>query len=343
MRTYNLLLSIFLCLFLVQINTVKAEELYGIFMVVKGTVDIDSVKTGKNQAKVGVKVYPGDKVTTQKDSRAKIVMSDRNVMNISPESVLTILKYDNDPKSNVKNVELELSQGKVRNNVEQKYDGDKSKFIIKTPTAVAGVRGTQFLTSFDVKSRVTEVVTFKGAVQMAPVLASGKVSAQFVTIKKGEASSVKQGQEAPETPRTVPKEEMKKVEKESQAKQNQPAENSVAEGNDPAGAKPEKSDKDAKKDADNGQEKSVASNENKREPSSETKPTEQTMIDKKDMDLGAAKDVKPPILVEAPPLPPVVPRLPSMVQPQLQNPVIDEIIRVKLNKTTVIIKPVLPQ
>lgn len=327
---------------LILIQPVLADDLYGIFMVVKGTVEVESVKTGKSVGKVGLKVYPGDKITTLKDSRAKISMSDRNVINVSPDSVLTIAKYENDPKSNVRNVELELAQGKVRNNVEQKYDGDKSKFIIKTPTAVAGVRGTQFLTSFDVKTRVTEVVTFKGVVQMAPVLANGQVSNSVVMIKKGEMSSVKQGQDNPEPPKLMPKEEMNKADKESQAKANQNSETKVADANEKPAEKPaekqnEKKDKDKKVDADKS-----------REPASDgngkvvkERPAE-SMIDKKDMDFGAAKEIKPPLGADVPVMQPQMPRLPPLVQPSQQNPVIDEIVRSKLNKTRVIVKPVLP-
>ncbi|MBN8537309.1 MAG: FecR domain-containing protein [Deltaproteobacteria bacterium] len=327
---------------LILIQPVLADDLYGIFMVVKGTVEVESVKTGKSVGKVGLKVYPGDKITTLKDSRAKISMSDRNVINVSPDSVLTIAKYENDPKSNVRNVELELAQGKVRNNVEQKYDGDKSKFIIKTPTAVAGVRGTQFLTSFDVKTRVTEVVTFKGVVQMAPVLANGQVSNSVVMIKKGEMSSVKQGQDNPEPPKVMPKEEMNKADKESQAKANQSSETKVADANEKPAEKPaekqnEKKDKDKKVDADKS-----------REPASDgngkvvkERPAE-SMIDKKDMDFGAAKEIKPPLGTDVPVMQPQMPRLPPLVQPSQQNPVIDEIVRSKLNKTRVIVKPVLP-
>lgn len=339
----------FLLVSLILIQPIFAEELYGIFMIVKGTVEVESAKTGKSVAKVGAKVYPGDKVSTQKDARAKIVMSDRNVMNLSPESVLTILKYENDPKSNVKNVELELSQGKVRNNVEQKYDGDKSKFIIKTPTAVAGVRGTQFLTSFDIRTRMTEIVTFKGAVLMAPILANGQISPNQVMVKKGETSSVKQGQENAEPPKALPKEDIKKADKDSQAKSSQPAEGTtVADGGDKNPGN-KRDDKDPKKDKDGklaANDKAPGS-EGKREPASEGKgsltPGEPMMIDKKDLDLGAAKDIKPPILVEAPPMQPTMPRLPPTIGQPQQIPGVEEIIRSKLNKTKVIIRPVLPQ
>lgn len=329
-------------------------------MVVKGGVEVESLKTGKTLARVGMKVYPGDKVSTQKEARAKVVMSDRNVMNISPETVLTINKYENDPKSNTKNVELELTQGKVRNNVEQKYDGDKSKFIIKTPTAVAGVRGTQFLTSFDRTTQITAVITFKGAVQMAPILPNGQVSSQVVTIKKGETSSVKQGQDSPEPPKIVPKEDLNKAEKESQAKVPPKPENeSTAVADQKSDGKGDGGEKkDTKLDDKNRKDKDVKKNEisdqanvnseGKREPASDIKPgaidkvKESVMIDKKDLDFRDANNIKPPMVVDVPTILPVVTRPPTIIPPAQQNPMIDEIVRSRINKTTVIIRPVIP-
>ncbi|OYZ11969.1 MAG: hypothetical protein B7Y39_19010 [Bdellovibrio sp. 28-41-41] len=194
-----------------------AEELHGIFMVVKGDVEVESKKTGKYKAKVASKVYAGDVVSTGADSRAKIVMSDRNVFNISTDSKMTINKYENDSTTGVKNVEIDLSKGKVRSNVEQKYDGEKSQFMIKTPTAVAGVRGTQFLTSFDPATRRTEIVTFKGAV----ALSLPGSSAPPVIVKKGETSSVTQGQSAPEKPKQMKKEDLDSANKGSNSAKNE--------------------------------------------------------------------------------------------------------------------------
>ncbi len=189
---------------LVSQSKTFAEELHGIFMVVKGDVEVESKKTGKFKAKVASKVYAGDVVSTGADSRAKIVMSDRNVFNISTDTKITINKYENDSTTGVKNVEIDLSKGKVRSNVEQKYDGEKSQFMIKTPTAVAGVRGTQFLTSFDPATRRTEIVTFKGAV----ALSLPGSSAPPVMVKKGQTSGVGEGQATPDAPKQMKKEDL---------------------------------------------------------------------------------------------------------------------------------------
>ncbi len=195
--------------------TAWAEPMYGVLMVVKGSVKVQNVNKQLTEAKVGGKVGEGDTVITAADSRAKIVMSDRNVINVNPDTQIQIAKYENDAASGKKNVEMNLLQGKVRNNVEQTYDGEKNKFLIKTPTAVAGVRGTQFLAGFDIKTKMTSIVTFKGAVTLASVGANGTLGPS-VTVKKGQMTTAAPDK-APEPPKNLPKEDMKKMDGESVA------------------------------------------------------------------------------------------------------------------------------
>jgi hypothetical protein len=192
-------------------NASWADGMHGVFMVVKGNVNLTNNQAQIKKVKVGDKVVPGDLVETTIDSRAKIVMSDRNVINVSPETKLKIEKYENNGED--KNVEMNLLEGKVRNNVEQKYDGEKNKFIVKTPTAVAGVRGTQFFTSFDPGTKLTSVVTLRGAVSLAP-LNMNLANAKPVVIKMGESTTLAPGAN-PETPKPMPKEDLKKLDQES--------------------------------------------------------------------------------------------------------------------------------
>src|SRR5690606_34258508 len=103
-------------------------------------------------------------VIAAKDARAKIVMVDKNILNISPETKITIEKYKFDSSKDEKNVSLNVLYGKVRSTVKQKYDGEKNTFNIKTPSAVAGVRGTDFLTGFNPITKTTKIVTFEGQV-----------------------------------------------------------------------------------------------------------------------------------------------------------------------------------
>ena len=68
---------------------------YGIFLVVKGKVSIQSA-SGVTEAKLNSTIQVGDTVITEADSRAKIVMSDhRNIINVAPSTKLKFEKYSN--------------------------------------------------------------------------------------------------------------------------------------------------------------------------------------------------------------------------------------------------------
>jgi hypothetical protein len=187
----------------------------GTFMVVKGDVQVTS-KAGETQkAKIGMKVQESDIISSGADSRAKIVMSDKNVINISPDTKLELEKYIFDPNSDNKQVSLNVLQGKVRATVEQKYDGEKNKFHVKTPSAVAGVRGTDFLTSFSPVNKETKIVTFEGRVAVGLPGPNGSIS-NPVYVNPGQTTSA-QGGGSPSKPQSVPANDLKNMNSESQA------------------------------------------------------------------------------------------------------------------------------
>ncbi len=193
--------------------TASAKQI-GLFMVVKGEIKV--VRGSETlKAKVPLGVYQGDTVISGKDARAKIVMTDKNVIHISPNTELKIETYVNNGQQ--KNVELNLKEGKVRNNVEQTYDGDKNKFIIKTPTAVAGVRGTQFITSFDKSRNETKIETLQGRVELSSIPTAANEQPIVVTIKKGESATAS-GEKPPTTPQTIPADQIKNIDDESTVK-----------------------------------------------------------------------------------------------------------------------------
>lgn len=212
-KLFMALVSLFILTF--WQNPVFANPASGVFMVVKGDVKLFS--KGKTiAAKIGQKIFEGDSITTGPDSRAKVVMSDKNVLNISPDTKIEITIYKNDPTTNTKKVDLKVDQGKVRAAVEQKYDDEKNTFRIKTPTAVAGVRGTDFSVSFNPTTRRSQVVTFKGLVAVVKPNANGSM-AQPVLVRPGESSEISADSSKPESPKTMPKEELDKSDKDSVA------------------------------------------------------------------------------------------------------------------------------
>lgn len=144
-------------------------------------------------------------------------MIDNNEINISPDSQLVFQKYEYDDKLKKKDVLLNVIYGKVRSKVKQKYDGKTSKFQVKTPAAVAGVRGTDFLTSYDQKTKSTNVVTFEGEVTVGTAGPGGTIQ-NPVSVTKGQSSNVALGQRA-SPPRPVPASSLQKINSESDAEQ----------------------------------------------------------------------------------------------------------------------------
>jgi hypothetical protein len=71
--------------------------------------------------------------------------------------------------------------------VNQKYDNQDNKFTVRSASAVAGVRGTDFVMSYDQDARSTKLETLSGAVE---------ISAQNSGLKTGTPLLVAAGQSA---------------------------------------------------------------------------------------------------------------------------------------------------
>jgi len=216
-KTMNLWATLLIVLSLSLFNpSAWASGAHGVFRVVKGQVQVKSAQSGKvSRARIGSKVLPGDVIRAGKDSRAKVVMVDNNEINISPDTQIKIEKYEFDPGNNKKDVLLNVIYGKVRSKVEQKYDGRTSKFQVKTPSAVAGVRGTNFLTSYSAETGASQVVTFEGSVEFGKPGPGGQII-DSVQVTPGTMAEVGKGG-APPVQKPVPESEMKKMDKETNA------------------------------------------------------------------------------------------------------------------------------
>ena len=94
---------------------------------------------------------------------------------------------------------MELIRGKVEAVVSEYYQQPGASFEIKTSTAVAGVRGTDFVMTHDAEAGVTEVVGVSGRVQVHSVLAR---SGPGVLVTAGTVSSVAAGK-SPTAPRRM--------------------------------------------------------------------------------------------------------------------------------------------
>ncbi|CAB5084684.1 hypothetical protein D3OALGA1CA_1428 [Olavius algarvensis associated proteobacterium Delta 3] len=90
-------------------------------------------------------LYQNDTLVTGKRSRINAIMNDRSVLALAPHAKLVLTQIEYDPDTETRSTFMNLLWGSVRFIV-QKVKG-KPNFRVKTPTAVAGVRGTDFALS----------------------------------------------------------------------------------------------------------------------------------------------------------------------------------------------------
>ena len=183
---------------------------FGTFIIVKGNVFVEDAKAVRREAKFNSQIFSGETVITEKDSRAKIVMSDRNVINVLPSTRLKIEKYSS--AEGDRNVRLNLIEGRIRNRVGP-YDSKSSKFEIKTGTSVAGVRGTEFIVGYDAKKNVTEVLSISGSVGVRSAAAASDLSREILV--KSQERLFHSGDSENAKPKRVPQKELDQIKKET--------------------------------------------------------------------------------------------------------------------------------
>jgi len=142
-RRLRFLLSIFffaVCLFPLGAS---AQEV-GQFTQVEGKVDLH--KKGKPEV-TSVQVKTGaeekDAVKTEAMSRAQIQFLDASTMTVAPLSYVSIESYLFDPRKGECDCLAALTKGLVHLIVSPLAKLQKKEFLVKTPNAIMGIRGTE--------------------------------------------------------------------------------------------------------------------------------------------------------------------------------------------------------
>lgn len=86
-------------------------------------------------------VYASDGIRTGADSRAEVTFIDGSILTVGPESEVVVATFAPDPEES--NAVLDLLAGIVRVTVNKATDW--GRFDVRTTTAVASVRGTDYL------------------------------------------------------------------------------------------------------------------------------------------------------------------------------------------------------
>ncbi|TDQ78930.1 FecR family protein [Dongia mobilis] len=124
-------------------------------------------------------VMPEDRIRTGADSRVEVTFSDGSVLTVGPDSDIAVIAFAPNPEES--NAVLELLSGIVRATVNS-ATGWK-RFEVRTTTAVASVRGTDYLV--ENTGAASAVFVAEGRVAV-----SSRVGAGTVVIREGQGVDV---------------------------------------------------------------------------------------------------------------------------------------------------------
>ncbi|MFZ5453727.1 MAG: FecR family protein [Thermodesulfobacteriota bacterium] len=141
-KRLRFLVSILLIVFLCPLNAWAKEV--GQFTKVEGKVDLH--KKGKPEAIAAqpqTKAEEKDAIKTEAMSRAQIQFLDASTMTVAPQSYVTIESYMYDAKKGELGCLSEIYKGICHIVVSPLAKKEKKEFLVKTPTAIMGIRGTE--------------------------------------------------------------------------------------------------------------------------------------------------------------------------------------------------------
>jgi FecR protein len=147
-----------------------AQEVATIAAVVGGAELQRAGGGGWQLAVVGSALFAGDRVRTRPASRAKLVFQDDSVVDIGPATEIRIGKQVFNPTAHKYASAVSLVTGKIRALVSEYYSTPGAHYEIETPTAVAGVRGTEFVVLYDANADYTDVVGVENQVRVEGTL-----------------------------------------------------------------------------------------------------------------------------------------------------------------------------
>ncbi|MBI5643741.1 MAG: FecR domain-containing protein [Deltaproteobacteria bacterium] len=131
------------------LTALAADGEAGFFSKLDGKVDIQRAGSVAPAAvKTGDKVFIGDIIRTKAGSKAELTFKDNTIVKLAPETRIKVDEYLFNADGGRKKGSLYLFRGKVRGVVSNfkknviPVSMGESTFDIKTPTAIAGVRGT---------------------------------------------------------------------------------------------------------------------------------------------------------------------------------------------------------
>jgi hypothetical protein len=169
MKKYLFFWTVFVILaFQVGPLAAAQEDVVGRFTEVEGRVDV--LRGGQLPAtpvKVNDGVQTGDVIRTKSLSKAQITFIDNSILTIAPESRIAIDAYMFDSAQKKRNAVIQLFQGLAHVVVSKILQSAEPDFVVKTQTAIMGVRGTDF--GIRLHPNSSEFLNFEGRLQVGNI------------------------------------------------------------------------------------------------------------------------------------------------------------------------------
>lgn len=161
---FSVSLMLFLChgisVSAVQKNVAKVIKL-------RGKAEVKPANSTKwLQLKEKQWVAESSQIKTHAKSFVRILFVDKSKINIGPNSIMTIKKFDKEKAGIISLIKGQIRNQVVKDNLQRIRDKGKHKLYVNTKSAAMGVRGTDFHVFYNQKNENTSLLTYSGSVAM---------------------------------------------------------------------------------------------------------------------------------------------------------------------------------
>ena len=145
MKTLRILCIVCLICASAALSSAEVSKRNATITDIKGNVEVRTSAGAQEAAKTGMVLTEGDVIMTKADSWATLILggTEEATVTMKPNSQLALSELKADEKAGSQKTLLDLALGEVLVKT-QKLHAKESKFEVKTPTSIVGVRGTTF-------------------------------------------------------------------------------------------------------------------------------------------------------------------------------------------------------
>ncbi len=125
-----------------------------------------------NPTELASPVFMHDRFETASNAKADFTFDDGTTLSLGERAIVNITKHIYVPDKDLRQTVVKVARGSVRF-VVTKGKAKGSMFKVLTPTATAGVRGTEFVVTVEPNGR-TSFIGIEGVIETVPLLRNGK-------------------------------------------------------------------------------------------------------------------------------------------------------------------------